>query len=148
MNKLKFFIAAPVLVTFFALFQIETVAQIKTEKVTVNERKTNDTALRKTIEDEKIINEFIFNADLLREDRKLFEEVTKKYPIVIDDVPMNEKQLKAFDSRKIQSMSIRLNMTGKEENSTVYLYTKPTSPSYSSINLKEIYINGNKATEE
>src|SRR5690554_6843788 len=148
MNKLKFFIATPILVTFFALFQIETVAQINTEKVTVNERKTNDTALRKTIEDEKIINEFIFNADLLREDRKLFEEVTKKYPIVIDDVPMNKKQLKAFDNSKIQSMSIRLNMTGKEENSTVYLYTKPTSPSYSSLNLKEIYINGNKATEE
>ncbi|HLW63525.1 MAG TPA: hypothetical protein VKY33_09020, partial [Flavobacterium sp.] len=89
-----------------------------------------------------------FNADLLREDRKLFEEVTKKYPIVIDDVPMNKKQLKKFDNSKIQSMSIRLNMIGKDENSTVYLYTKPIAHSYSPPDLKEIYINGNKSTEE
>lgn len=148
LNKMKLFLITPVLALFFGLFQVKTVAQVKTEKVIVNERKTNDTALMKTIEDKKNINEFTFNADLLREDRKLFDEVAERYPMVIDDVPMNKKQLKEFDHTKIQSMSIRLNMTGKEEITTVYLSTKPTSPSYSSLNLKEIYINGNKATEE
>lgn len=140
MNKLKFLMTVPVLAVFFALFQVRTVAQIQTEKVIVNERKANDTALMKTIEDEKNINKFTFNADLLRKDRKLFDEVAERYPMVIDDVPMNKKQLKEFDHTKIQSMSIRLNMTGKEENTTVYLSTKTTPPSLTSLDLKEAYI--------
>src|SRR5690606_7296739 len=102
----------------------------------------------KTIEDEKNINKFTFNADLLREDRKLFDEVAERYSMVIDDVPMNKKQLKEFDHTKIQSMSIRLNMTGKEENTIVYLSTKTTPPSLTSLDLKEVYIDGNKATDE
>ena len=148
MNKLKFLMTVPVLAVFFALFQVRTVAQIQTEKVIVNERKANDTALMKTIEDEKNINKFTFNADLLREDRKLFDEVAERYSMVIDDVPMNKKQLKEFDHTKIQSMSIRLNMTGKEENTIVYLSTKTTPPSLTSLDLKEVYIDGNKATDE
>src|SRR5690606_35234271 len=140
MNKLKFLMTVPVLAIFFVLFQVKTVAQIQTEKVIVNERKANDTALMKTIEDEKNINKFTSNADVLREDRKLFDEVAERYPMVIDDVPMNKKQLKEFDHTKIQSMSIRLNMTGKEENTTVYLSTKTTPPSLTSLDLKEAYI--------
>src|SRR5690554_6685253 len=100
----------------------------------------------KTKKQIKDINQFSFNADLLREDRKVFDEVAERYPIVIDNVPMTKEELKVFDNSKVQSMSISLDMTGKEQSTIVYLYTKPTS--YNSLELKETYINGNKATEE
>src|SRR5690554_1524398 len=100
----------------------------------------------KTKKQIKDINQFSFNADLLREDRKVFDEVAERYPIVIDNVPMTKEELKVFDNSKVQSMSIGLDMTGKEQSTIVYLSTKPTS--YSSLELKETYSNGNKATEE
>src|SRR5690554_3288389 len=100
----------------------------------------------KTKKQIKDINQFSFNADLLREDRKVFDEVAERYPIVIDNVPMTKEELKVFDNSKVQSMSIGLDMTGKEQSTIVYLSTKPTS--YNSLELKETYINGNKATEE
>src|SRR5690554_5043651 len=100
----------------------------------------------KTKKQIKGINQFSFNADLLREDRKVFDEVAERYPIVIDNVPMTKEELKVFDNSKFQSMSISLDMTGKEQSTIVYLSTKPTS--YNSLELKETYINGNKATEE
>src|SRR5690554_4754425 len=100
----------------------------------------------KTKKQIKDINQFSFNADILREDRKIFDEVAERYPIVIDNGLMTKEQLKEFDNSKIQSMSIGLDMTGKEQSTIVYLSTKPTS--YNSLELKETYINGNKATEE
>lgn len=100
----------------------------------------------KTKKQIKDINQFTFNADILREDRKVFDEVAERYPIVIDNGLMTKEQLKEFDNSKIQSMRINLDMTGKKQSTIVYLSTKPTS--YTSLDLKEIYINGNKATEE
>lgn len=100
----------------------------------------------KTKKQIKDINQFTFNADILREDRKVFDEVAERYPIVIDNGLMTKEQLKEFDNSKIQSMRINLDMTEKKQSTIVYLYTKPTS--YTSLDLKEIYINGNKATEE
>src|SRR5690606_30541606 len=60
MKKLKFLVAAPVLVTFFALFQIETVAQIQTIEV-------------QEISDEE--TSFIVEENFTKED---FEKLTKK----------------------------------------------------------------------
>src|SRR5690606_24945701 len=222
MKKLKFLATAPVLVTFFALFQIETVAQIQTievQEVSENDKKKdqfyiqihskyddayyertakmlkdkynidvkfynlkrnkngelsslaisyysnnirntmgsyfsenntpiepyelyvykkdNEYFIEKKLEkDEKaetavvVIdevetqNQFSFNVETLKSDRKVFDEVVKRYPITVDEVPMTKKQLKQFDNSKIQSMSLYINQTGKKNVTTVNLFTK------------------------
>src|SRR5690554_1184448 len=93
----------------------------------------------KTKKQIKDINQFSFNADLLREDRKVFDEVAERYPIVIDNVPMTKEELKVFDNSKVQSMSISLDMTGKEQSTIVYLYTDPALNMAATIPNKEAY---------
>ncbi len=236
MKKLKFLATAPVLVTFFALFQIETVAQIQTievQEVSENDekkdqfyiqihskyddayyertakmlkdkynldvkfynlkrnkngeltslaisyysnnirntmgsyfsenntpiepyelyvyKKDNEYFIEKKLEkDEKVEtavvvidevetqNQFSFNAETLKLDRKVFDEVVKRYPITVDEVPMTKKQLKKFDNSKIQSMSLDINQTGKKNVTTVNLFTK----------MPEIYVNKQKTDLE
>src|SRR5690554_2235299 len=93
----------------------------------------------KTKKQIKDINQFSFNADILREDRKIFDEVAERYPIVIDNGLMTKEQLKEFDNSKIQSMSIGLDMTGKEQSTIVYLYTDPALNMAATIPNKEAY---------
>jgi|GEM_PF-1369053 len=77
MKKLKFLVAAPVLVTFFALFQIETVAQIQTIEV-------------QEISDEE--TSFIVKENFTKED---FEKLTKKLKDEFDiDFVINEIKYK------------------------------------------------------
>src|SRR5690606_35542078 len=77
MKKLKFLVAAPVLVTFFALFQIETVAQIQTIEV-------------QEISDEE--TSFIVKENFTKED---FEKLTKKLEDEFDiDFVINEIKYK------------------------------------------------------
>src|SRR5690606_35769558 len=76
--------------------------------------------------------------ETLKSDRKVFDEVVKRYPITVDEVPMTKKQLKQFDNSKIQSMSLYINQTGKKNVTTVNLFTK----------MPEIYVNNQKTDLE
>ena len=85
MKKLKFLVAAPVLVTFFALFQIETVAQIQTIEV-------------QEISDEE--TSFIVKENFTKED---FEKLTKKLKnefdidFVINEIKYNNNNIVALN---------------------------------------------------
>ena len=215
MKKLKFLLATPALIAFFALFQVETVAQIKEtievqevsendeledsfyvmihsayddayyeritkmlrEKcnlnVTINDLKRNkdgeltsiaivcknntpsiiapyndntnkpfepfqlhiykkgteyvlDLVSNKVDYSEIILDEedgVSFNAETLKTNRKFFDEVVSKFPVIIDSVPFNKKQLKKFDNNKIQSMSWNVDPNAKKRM-TLLLSTK------------------------
>src|SRR5690606_37517640 len=112
-------------------------------KVSNNDNKekdliTYDIEVETVIEKESNKNQFSFNTETLKSDRKVFDEVVKRYPITIDEVPMTKKQLKKFDNSKIQSMNLDLNQTGKKSITTLNLFTK----------MPEIYINEQKTDLE
>lgn len=224
MKKLKFLVAAPVLVIFFALFQIETVAQIKTievQEVSENDEKEDSFYIQihskyddayyertakmlkekynldvkfynlkrnkngeltdikvsykndypaivgrysfdsdKPIEPYKLHvynddsgkyyieqistevehvdivfgedDQLSFNAEALRTDRKVFNKVIKKHPIIVDNIPLTKKQLKQFDNSKIKSMSLKPDETGKNKPATLLLSTKKESLTFKS----------------
>lgn len=114
MKKLKFLLAAPALITFFAMFQVETIAQVKEIKL-VEANKTqepNQIAQRSTDsvgninliqESEKKKDYFMLletvqkDLEVLKKDRKTFDKVASKFPIHIDGSLMTRKQLKKFD---------------------------------------------------
>jgi len=218
MKKLKFLLATPALVAFFALFQIETVAQV-TETIEVQEVFENDevedsfyvmihskyddeyykrtvkmlrekcnldvtidnlkrnkdgelTDIRITCKNNKplvignyninSVNAFepfslhiykkdteyaldlvsdkveyteiildeedglSFNAETLKTNKEVFNEVVAKFPIVIDGVPFSKKQLKKFDNSKIQSMNWNVDPNAKKRM-TLLLSTKKES---------------------
>src|SRR5690554_6375227 len=52
---------------------------------------------------------------------------------------MTKEELKVFDNSKVQSMSIGLDMTGKEQSTIVYLYTDPALNMAATIPNKEAY---------
>lgn len=54
--------------------------------------------------------------DVLKNDRKTFDLVASKFPIVIDGVLMNKKELKNFDTSKIKSVHID---AGNPEKGTI-----------------------------
>lgn len=64
-----------------------------------------------------------FNAETLKTNRKFFDEVVSKFPVIIDSVPFNKKQLKKFDNNKIQSMSWNVDPNAKKRM-TLLLSTK------------------------
>src|SRR5690606_13981943 len=68
-----------------------------------------------------------FNAETLRTDRKVFNKVIKKHPIIVDNIPLTKKQLKQFDNSKIKSMSLKPDETGKNKLATLLLSTKKES---------------------
>ncbi|WCM43092.1 hypothetical protein MG290_05320 [Flavobacterium sp. CBA20B-1] len=214
MKKLKFLLATPALIAFFALFQVETVAQVK-ETIEVQEVSEGDTLedsfyiqihskyddeyyesvtkkLLKEIDfevnfydlkrnkdgdltdikisyvkehpiifgrysaengkpfepfklhiykkgsgytldvvsDKVEYNEIIlkeeevsFNAETLKTNRQVFDEVVSKFPVIIDGVAFSKKQLKNFDNSKIQSMSWNVDPNAKKRM-TLLLSTK------------------------
>src|SRR5690606_40388667 len=90
------------------------------------------------LDETKTQNQFSFNAETLKTDRKVFDEVVKRYSITVDDVPMTKKQLEKFDNSKIQSMSLDINQTGKKNVTTVNLITQ----------MPDIYVNKQKTDLE
>jgi len=96
MKQLKFLLTAPALVAFFALFQVETVAQIKT--IEAKERTEN--------EDGSITIKYNFTAENLKADRKIYDALIEEFPVSIDDVPQTKEQLEKFDNTKIQSVNL------------------------------------------
>ncbi len=89
MKKMKFLLTAPALVAFFAFFQVETVAQIQT----ITEEAPVQTKPETTV--------FDFSAAKIKQDRQVFDEVCKRYDIVIDDVLQTKEQLVNFDHTTI-----------------------------------------------
>ncbi|UUV20559.1 M56 family metallopeptidase [Paenimyroides aestuarii] len=58
--------------------------------------------------------EVSFNAETLKTNRQVFDEVVSKFPVIIDGVAFSKKQLKNFDNSKIQSMSLNLDTNSKK----------------------------------
>lgn len=76
------------------------------------------------VEKENDPNKLSFDAETLRTNRKVFDEVVKRYPIVVDNIPLTKKQLKQFDNSTIQSMNWDIDQTGKKVLMTLNLSTK------------------------
>ena len=95
MKKLKIALTAPILLAFFGLFQIETVAQVKTDK------QENDFG------DNKLILETL-QKDIKRiqEDKKLFNEIVEKYKTTVDGKEISKQELKEYDNTKIKSVAV------------------------------------------
>lgn len=100
--------------------------------------------------------------DILKNDRKTFDKVASKFPIVIDGVLMNKNELKKFDSSKIKSVHIdagnpekgtSVNLsTNDDDHSGSRMFTfKLADDNSQSANNKthsSIFINGKESTEE
>ena len=87
-----------------------------------------------------------FDAETLKTNRKVFDEVVKRYPIVVDHIPLTKKQLKQFDNSTIEHVRMDFDFAEKKQKTTVHLSTKPhIQVSYS--NPEEIYLNGRKVTK-
>lgn len=67
-----------------------------------------------------------FNAETLKTNKEVFNEVAEKFPVIIDGVPFSKKQLKKFDNSKIQSMSWNID-TNAKKRMTLLLSTKKES---------------------
>src|SRR5690606_14828663 len=65
-----------------------------------------------------------FDVDVLRTNRKVFNEVSEKFPIVVDDKLMSREDLKKFDNTTIKSMNINIDHTGKKTITKLNLSTK------------------------
>lgn len=100
--------------------------------------------------------------DILKNDRKTFDKVASKFPIVIDGVLMNKNELKKFDTSKIKSVHIdagnpekgtSVNLsTNDDDHSGSRMFTfKLADDNSQSANNKthsSIFINGKESTEE
>src|SRR5690554_1020495 len=113
MKKVKILLTAPVLVAFFVLFQAETVAQIQTEEVKEQDEKSI------------VVHHKVYNADEVRSDRSLYEELIANHIITIDDEPQTKEQLEKFDHTKIEYMHLVIN---HYTSGTVYGYNLSTKP--------------------
>lgn len=113
MKKVKILLTAPVLVAFFVLFQVETVAQIQTEEVKEQDEKSI------------VVHHKVYNADEVRSDRSLYEELIANHIITIDDEPQTKEQLEKFDHTKIEYMHLAIN---HYTSGTVYGYNLSTKP--------------------
>ncbi|SFN25847.1 hypothetical protein SAMN05421741_10313 [Paenimyroides ummariense] len=65
-----------------------------------------------------------FTTETLQTDRKVFDEVATKFPIVVDGELMSKKDLKKFDNTTIKSMNINIDHTGKKAITTLNISTK------------------------
>lgn len=257
MKKLKFLLATPALIAFFALFQVETVAQVKEtievqeafendeledsfyvmihsayddvyyeritkmlrEKcnlnVTINDLKRNKdgelTSIKISCKDDNqyFLNEhktntkpfipfqlYVYKKDngkyyietvsgkdtkkkissvpesdflmlldtvekdlnVLKNDRKTFDKVASKFPIVVDGILMNKNELKNFDTSKIKSVHIDagnpekgtiVNLsTNDDDNSGNRMFTFKIADDDSDKPSNKILINGKESTEE
>lgn len=257
MKKLKFLLATPALIAFFAFFQVETVAQVKEtievqeafendeledsfyvmihsayddayyeritkmlrEKcnlnVTINDLKRNKegelTSIKISCKDDNqyFLNEhktntkpfspfqlYVYKKDngkyyietvsgkdtkkkissvpesdflmlldtvekdlnVLKNDRKTFDKVASKFPIVVDGILMNKNELKNFDTSKIKSVHIDagnpekgtiVNLsTNDDDNSGNRMFTFKIADDDSDKPSNKILINGKESTEE
>ena len=175
MKKLKFLLATPALVAFFALFQIETVAQVKetknTEKEKIKEVKLDEKSSNQKNENlnqnqlsEKeqdflmLLDTVEKDLEILKTDRKTFDKVASKFPIVINGILMNKKDLKNFDTSRIKSVHIDagnpekgtiVNLsTNDDDNSGSRMFTFKIADDNSDKPSNKILINGKESTEE
>lgn len=175
MKKLKFLLATPALVAFFALFQIETVAQVKetknTEKEKIKEVKLDEKSSNQKNENlnqnqlsEKeqdflmLLDTVEKDLEILKTDRKTFDKVASKFPIVINGILMNKKDLKNFDTSRIKSVHIDagnpekgtiVNLsTNDDDNSGSRMFTFKIADDNSDKPSNKIVINGKESTEE
>lgn len=171
MKKLKFLLAAPALVAFFGLFQIETVAQViiskniqgkvgevKSEqkfKPNQNHTTNKDTVLVGTSERQSDLLEIldaVNDLNKFKTDRATFDKIVARIPVSVDNILMNKNDLKNFDLAKVQSL--HLDMSNRQKGTTLNLSTKPTNQenlrsfSFSIANFESIKIHGEDATKE
>jgi len=133
MKKLKFLLATPAIVSFFTMFQVETIAQVKeiklievskTQEPNQTSKNTSDSvgSIHLMQGSDKENDYFMLlgtvqnDLEVLKKDRKTFDKVASKFPIYIDGLLMTKKQLKKFDTSKIQSAHID---SGNPENGTI-----------------------------
>lgn len=89
-----------------------------------NDENADNIIIIKTKKNLKNADTLSFDAETLKTNRKVFDEVVKRYPIVVDHIPLNKKQLKQFDNSTIQSMNWDIDQTGKKVLMTLNLSTK------------------------
>lgn len=175
MKKLKFLLATPILVVFFAMFQVETVAQVKEaknidktknskhiEEETGEDKQLNNNELSKKQKDFFMLLETVEkDLDVLKNDRKTFDNIASKFPIVVDGILMGKKELENFDTSRIKSIHIDagnpdigtfVNLSTNTENSNSRMFTfkiaNDNSQSGNNKTSKGIFINGKDSTEE
>lgn len=96
----------------------------------VSDDESNNSSIHYQVEVDAIVekenspNKLSFDAETLKTNRKVFDEVVKRYPIVVDHIPLTKKQLKQFDNSTIQSMNWDIDQTGKKVLMTLNLSTK------------------------
>ncbi len=78
-----------------------------------------------------------FDVDVLRTNRKVFNEVSGKFPIVVDDKLMSREDLKKFDNTTIKSMNINIDHTGKKTITKLNLSTKELTSDKTYYTLKK-----------
>lgn len=96
--------------------------------------------------------------NVLKNDRKTFDKVASKFPIVVDGILINKKELKNFDTSKIKSVHIDagnpekgtiVNLsTNDDDNSGNRMFTFKIADDDSDKPSNKILINGKESTEE
>ena len=96
--------------------------------------------------------------EVLKNDRKTFDKVASKFPIVIDGVLMNKNELKNFDTSTIKSVHIDagnpekgtiVNLsTNNDDNSGSRMFTFKIADDNTDKPSNKILINGKESTEE
>lgn len=96
--------------------------------------------------------------NVLKNDRKTFDKVASKFPIVVDGILINKKELKNFDTSKIKSVHIDagnpekgtiVNLsTNDDDNSGNRMFTFKIADDDSDKPSNKILINGKDSTEE
>ena len=134
-------------------YYIETVSEKSTKEKLASAPESDFFMLLDTVERD---------LEVLKNDRKTFDIVASKFPIVIDGVLMNKKELKNFDTSTIKSVHIdagnpekgtSVNLsTNDDDNSGSRMFTfKLADDNSQSANNKthsSIFINGKESTEE
>lgn len=111
MKKLKIALTAPVLLAFFGLFQIETIAQVK------QETQKNDFITENQI----ILESLQKDIKPIQEDKKVYNEIIENYKTTIDGKELSQKDLQEFDHSKIKSVAV--DFTNSEKGTLINFIT-------------------------
>jgi len=111
MKKLKIALTAPVLLAFFGLFQIETIAQVK------QETQKNDFITKNQI----ILESLQKDIKPIQEDKKVYNEIIENYKTTIDGKELSQKDLQEFDHSKIKSVTV--DFTNSEKGTLINFMT-------------------------
>lgn len=130
-------------------YYIETVSEKNTKEKLATVPESDFFMLLNTVEKD---------LEVLKNDRKTFDVVASKFPIVIDGVLMNKKELKNFDTSKIKSVHIDagnpekgtiVNLsTNNDDNSGSRMFTFKIADDNNDKPSNKILINGKESTQE